>query len=135
MSKSKGNTIGLLDEPDAVLGKLRGAVTDPQRLRRTDPGRPEVCNIWTLHGSFTSDDKRKEIYHGCTTAGLGCVDCKKILGANLLAHTEPMRAQAATLRRDPDAVRDILSAGNRKAADVAGQTMEIVRERVGLWHV
>ncbi|MAE75334.1 MAG: tryptophan--tRNA ligase [Planctomycetes bacterium] len=135
MSKSKGNHIGLLEEADEVMAKLRGAVTDPQRLRRTDPGCPEVCNLWSLHGSFTPDEQQKEIHEGCTTATIGCVDCKKMLCDNIIAHTEPIRERARALRADPDGVMDVLRQGNEKARAEASATMALVRERVGIWDV
>lgn len=133
MSKSKGNEIGMLDEPDTIMQKLRGAVTDPQRLRRSDPGRPEVCNIYTLHGSFTGEAERAQIYTDCTTAAIGCVDCKKKLCEGIVAVTEPIRAEAAALRADPGRVNDILEDGRVRAAAEAEKTMDLVRERVGLW--
>lgn len=135
MSKSKGNHISMLEEGDQVMQKLRGAVTDPQRLRRSDPGRPEVCNIWRLHGSFTSEARREEIYEGCTHATIGCVDCKKVLCESFTAHTAPIRERAAALKADPSDVLEVLDQGNRKARVEARATMEIVRERVGLWQV
>ena len=79
MSKSKGNTIGLFEERDAFWNKLRGAFTDPQRLRRSDPGRPEICNIYTMHKAISTPEQVDLTYQECTTAQRGCVDCKKIL--------------------------------------------------------
>jgi tryptophanyl-tRNA synthetase len=134
MSKSKGNEIGMLDEPDEIMQKLRGAVTDPQRLRLKDPGRPEVCNIFTLHGSFTSEEEREQIRQDCTSASIGCVDCKKKLCEGIVAVTDPIREKAAALRAAPAQVDDILEQGRISASEEAGKTMELVRERVGLWH-
>ncbi len=133
MSKSKDNYIGITEDPETILAKLRGAVTDPQRLRRSDPGRPEVCNIWALHGSFTPEETRREIHEGCTTAGIGCVDCKRILWEHLTAVTEPIRRRSEELKADPDGVYDVLEDGRRRAAAVATVTMAEVRERLGLW--
>ena len=134
MSKSKGNEIGMLDDPDTIMQKLRGAVTDPQRLRLKDPGRPEVCNIFSLHASFTSEEERQEIYEGCTKAEIGCVDCKKRLCAGILAVTDPIRARADELAASPDEVDDVLEDGRKRASAEAQETMALVRERVGLWH-
>ncbi len=133
MSKSKNNYIGVFEEPDAIRKKLRGAVTDPQRVRRDDPGRPEVCNVWSLHQFFTSEEKRAEIHEGCTKATMGCVDCKGILADGICRVTEPIRERAAALESDPDRVRDVLKEGQKKASAEAQKTMELVRERSGLW--
>jgi len=132
MSKSKGNEIGLFEEPDEVMAKLRGAKTDPARLRRSDPGDPDVCNIFTYHGFFTDEATRQQIDGDCRTAAIGCVDCKKILARSLEAEVGRVRERAAELRAAPEKVEEILDAGAEKAAAEATATMEIVRERVGL---
>ncbi|MFQ5506260.1 MAG: tryptophan--tRNA ligase [Planctomycetota bacterium] len=134
MSKSLGNHIGVLEDPGAIMKKLRGAKTDPQRLRRNDPGRPEVCNIWSLHRFFTDEDTQGEIHEGCTTAAIGCVECKKILCRGITAVTEPIRARAGTLEKRPDTIRDVLYKGNSKASEEARMTMDLVRRETGLWH-
>ena len=133
MSKSKNNYIGVLETPDQVRKKLRSAVTDPQRVRRDDPGRPEVCNIWALHQLFTSEEKRAEIYEGCTTATMGCVDCKGILAEGICKVTEPIRERALVLEGEPDKVKDILRDGQKRASAEARKTMDQVKERCGLW--
>ena len=101
MSKSRNNEIGLFESADETLQKLRGAKTDPQRLRKTDRGNPDVCNIFSYHGFFTSAAERQEIDAGCRSASLGCVDCKKRLATNLEAVKGPIRERAAALRQDP----------------------------------
>ena len=132
MSKSRDNQIGLFDQPDEVMGKLRGAKTDPQRLRRADPGDPGVCNVFSYHGFFTDEPAREQIGADCRNASIGCVDCKKILAANIENEIGPVRERAAELRRDPAAVDEILAAGGDKARAEAAQTMELVRDSVGL---
>jgi tryptophanyl-tRNA synthetase len=132
MSKSKNNEIGLFETADETLQKLRAAKTDPARLRRADPGNPEVCNIWSYHGFFTPAAQRTEIDAGCRNASLGCVDCKKMLAANLEAVKGPIRERAERLRADPARLDAILAAGAAKARAVAEETMALVRDRIGL---
>jgi len=136
MSKSLGNTVGILAEPEAIWGAVRMAVTDPQRVRRDDPGRPEVCNVFTLHSHLTKSvqgpDKVEEISHLCRTAGIGCVDCKRILADSIEEEFEPMRERAAALRARPSEVREILDDGASRARAIARETIGEVRERMGL---
>jgi len=132
MSKSRNNEIGLFETADETMQKLRGAKTDPARLRRTDPGNPDVCNIYGYHKFFTAAAPRAEIDAGCRSAALGCVDCKKLLAANLEQVKGPIRERAAALRRQPARLDEILAAGAAKARVEAEQTMQIVRERTGL---
>jgi len=132
MSKSRNNEIGLFETADETMQKLRGAKTDPARLRRTDKGNPDVCNIFAYHGFFTPAALRAEIAAGCRAATLGCVDCKKMLAANLEAVKGPIRERAAELRNKPAVLDEILAAGCAKARATAEATMEVVRERVGL---
>ena len=131
MSKSKNNEIGLFEEPDAVMKKLRSAKTDPQRLQRTDPGDPGVCNVFNYHGFFTDEETRAEIDRDCRSAAIGCVDCKKILAAKMEAEIGPVRERAAELRDSPQ-VDEVLAAGAERARAEAGATMELVRDRIGL---
>lgn len=132
MSKSLNNEIGLFETADETWQKLRGAKTDPARLRRSDPGNPYVCNIFSYHGFFTPAAQRDEIAVGCSTAALGCVDCKKMLAANLEAVKGPIRERANALRAQPGRLDEILDAGARKARVAAEATMQLVRERTGL---
>ena len=134
MSKSKGNEIGLFETADETLQKLRGAKTDPARLRKSDFGHPEVCNIFALHGFFTGEAQREEIAAGCRSAQLGCVDCKKMLAQNLELVKGPIRERAAALREAPGKLDEILAAGAETARTAAAATMELVRERTGLRH-
>jgi tryptophanyl-tRNA synthetase len=132
MSKSKGNTIALFEEREPFWNKLRGAFTDPQRLRRTDPGRPEICNIYTMHKALSSPEEVKLTHEECTTAKRGCIDCKKILMDNFDRELVPLRAKRAELDAQPGAVRDALARGAEKARSIARTTMAEVRDRMGL---
>jgi tryptophanyl-tRNA synthetase len=132
MSKSLGNTVGILAEPDEVWERVRTAVTDPQRVRRDDPGRPEVCNVFTLHGHFTAAEVRADIEQKCRAAEIGCVDCKRILSDNIAAAFAPIRERAAHYRTHPEDVRRILDDGADRARAIARETMAEVRSKMGL---
>ena len=132
MSKSRNNEIGLFETEDETMQKLRSAKTDPARLRRSDPGTPEVCNVFSYHGFFSSDEQRAEIAEGCRQATLGCVDCKKMLSANLEAVKGPIRERAVRLRENPADLDAILAAGAAKARAAAEETMVRVRQCIGL---
>ncbi|MBK6849576.1 MAG: tryptophan--tRNA ligase [Proteobacteria bacterium] len=132
MSKSLGNHIAV-DEDEAVLRrKLASAVTDPARQKRADPGHPEICNIYSLHKFFSDSGSCQEIESACRTAAIGCVDCKKRLGDQLLAHFAPIRERWRTLRERPDEVRDVLRQGQRQCQQLADATMAEVRAKMGL---
>jgi tryptophanyl-tRNA synthetase len=132
MSKSKGNTIPLFEEREAFWNKLRGAFTDPQRLRRSDPGRPEICNIYTMHKALSSPEQVALTHEECTTAKRGCIDCKKILMEGFDRELVPLRVKRAELDARPDAVREALARGADKARVIARETMVEVREAMGL---
>jgi tryptophanyl-tRNA synthetase len=132
MSKSMGNTIGLLESRDEIWAKLRPAVTDPARVRRTDPGHPDVCNIYHLHKAFSPPETVTHVYEQCTTAGWGCIDCKQVLLESMDRELVPIRRRAAELREQPDRVDDVLAAGASACRAIAQQTMSDVRERMGL---
>ncbi len=132
MSKSLGNTIGLLEPSSAIWDKLRPAVTDPARVRKSDPGNPDVCNIYQLHRAFSPASVQEEVAANCRSAGWGCMDCKKVLHQHVDAELAPVRDRAAALAADPSAVDDALEAGAAKARAVAGATMAQVREAMGL---
>jgi tryptophanyl-tRNA synthetase len=131
MSKSLGNTVGLLEAPDAIWEKLRPAVTDPKRVRRTDPGTPEVCNIYHLHSAFSPPAVVEEVAVKCRTAGWGCIDCKRVLFESMNRELVPIRERAAAIRETPGIVDDALAVGAERAAVVAGGTMEQVKARMG----
>lgn len=132
MSKSMDNTIGILAEPDEVWARVRTAVTDPQRVRRTDPGRPEVCNVYSLHQHFSPVEQLPDIAEQCRAATRGCVDCKRILADSIAAHFAEIRERARELRAHPQRVREILDAGAERARAEAAETMREVRRRMGM---
>jgi tryptophanyl-tRNA synthetase len=132
MSKSKGNTIPLFDPPDAFWNKLRGAFTDPQRLRKTDPGRPEVCNIYTMHTVLSPPEEIERTHKECTTAQRGCVDCKKILFEHLDRELVPLRKRREELVANPGRVREMLGDCAKRARAMANKTMAEVRSSMGL---
>ena len=132
MSKSLGNTVGILAPPDAVWDRVRTAVTDPQRVRRTDPGRPEFCNVFTLHKFFGDAETIADVDIKCRTAGRGCVECKKILSDNIVTAFAPFRERAAHYRAHPEEVGRILAEGGERARTIARATMAEVRRKMGL---
>lgn len=132
MSKSKGNYIGMLESADTIWEKLRPAKTDINRKRRQDPGDPSVCNIFSLHEHFTSTEQRAELAEGCRHAGIGCIDCKKALLANLMATLQPIQDRYHELASHPDVIKDFLRDSAVKARTVAGATLEEVRAKMGL---
>jgi tryptophanyl-tRNA synthetase len=132
MSKSLNNTVPVLAEPDEVWARVRTAVTDPQRIRRTDPGRPEVCNVFALHGFFTDESTREDIAAQCRAGTIGCVDCKRILSDNIAEDFAPFRERAAEFHANPELVREVLNDGAARAREIAKVTIREVRERMGL---
>ncbi len=133
MSKSLGNTIGLLEPPEQAWEKLRTAATDPARIRRTDPGNPFVCNIYTLHKNFSPPGMVEVVEKECMTAGYGCIDCKRFLFDYMERDLTPIRERAEALRANPKQVREILAAGAARARKLAQETMAEVREKVGFY--
>ena len=111
MSKSLNNYIGILEQPEAIWEKLRTSVTDERRIRRTDPGDPGVCNLFTMHKVFSSPEDIARINRECRTAEIGCVECKKLLFNNMMAHLEPIQQRARELRDTPEMVAAALEAG------------------------
>lgn len=133
MSKSKGNHIGLLDSPETIREKMATAFTDPQRKRRSDPGRPWVCNVFTLHHYFSDPATIEMVDRECQRAGIGCLEDKMLLADNMIEFLRPMRERAEALRAEPGRVREILTAGRDSAREVATETMRQVRKAMGLW--
>jgi tryptophanyl-tRNA synthetase len=131
MSKSKGNTIGILDTPDEIWAKLRPAKTDPARKRRTDPGTPEICNIYHLHRYFSSPDEVEMVADNCRGAKWGCIECKRLLADNMIKVLAPIRERAAELEAAPGTVDEILHAGADRARKLARETMAIVYDHMG----
>lgn len=133
MSKSLGNTIGLLETPDAIWEKLRPAVTDPARKLKTDPGEPEKCpTIYPMHRAFSPPETVAEVEVNCRGAKWGCVDCKRVLHGNLVKELTPIRERAAELTAHPARVTQALDAGASKARRVARRTIADVKEKMGL---
>ena len=132
MSKSQGNYIAMKDRADTVRKKLGSAYTDPNRLRRSDPGNPDICNIFTLHKSFSSPDEVAAIDAECRSADIGCVDCKKKLGDNMESAMSPIQEKYEDLTRRPDDVRDALATGADRVRRLTSETMTEVRHGLGL---
>ena len=132
MSKSLGNTVGILAEPDEIWAQVRTAVTDPQRIRKDDPGRPEVCNVYALHEFFTPSEDLPDLAEKCRTAQRGCVDCKKILAENIGREFQPFRERAEHYRERREEVLGVLAQGAARARIVARETMAEVRKRMGM---
>jgi tryptophanyl-tRNA synthetase len=133
MSKSLGNTIGLLDSPEEIWQKLRPAKTDPARVTRRDPGNPEICNIFHLHKYFSPPEIVATVAENCSGAKWGCLDCKRVLADNMIATLAPIRERALQLQDTPDRVEEILAAGAAGARRLASETMREVRDRMGLF--
>ncbi len=132
MSKSYGNAIYLSDSGDEVKQKLSTMFTDPHRLRRTDPGNPDICAIFTMHKLYSPAGEVEEIDRECRKAGIGCVDCKKRLIERLNDALEPIREKRAVYAADQKRVKQIVSDATEKARGIAKKTMEEVREAVGI---
>jgi tryptophanyl-tRNA synthetase len=132
MSKSYGNTIGLREEPEAVAQKLRTMVTDPARVRRSDPGDPEKCPVWDLHKIYSDDATRKWVNEGCRTAGIGCLECKQPLIDKILEEISGMRRRAQEFEDNPELLRNIVTEGSDKAREAARATLDEVRRSMHL---
>ncbi len=132
MSKSVNNHLDLAASDEETAQRVLTAFTDPQRQRRTDPGRPEVCNVYALHKLFSSAEEVNTVYEECTTAQRGCVDCKRHLARNINTFLEPMRERRREFEQRPGYVREILDEGGKKARAIAQVTIEEVYQRMGL---
>jgi tryptophanyl-tRNA synthetase len=132
MSKSYDNAISLRDPPKQVEEKLRTMPTDPARVRRTDPGDPEKCPVWQFHLVYSDDATQSWVREGCTTAGIGCLDCKQRVIDAVLAELAPIQARATELSRDTATIRTIVGEGTRKAREAAEATLVEVRSVMGL---
>jgi tryptophanyl-tRNA synthetase len=132
MSKSYGNAIFLSDSEEETEKKIRPMVTDPARVRRTDPGDPEKCPVFTLHKVYTPEGEHGELVEGCRTAGIGCIDCKKVLIGHLNEALRPLRQRRQELASDPDRVWRIMDEGSEKALVEARRTMDRVRAALKL---
>jgi tryptophanyl-tRNA synthetase len=132
MSKSYGNAITLREAPEEVEQKLRTMPTDPARVRRTDPGNPEKCPVWEFHKIYSDQATRDWAWKGCTTAGIGCLDCKQPVIDSVLKELKPIRERALEIEGNPEMVRSIINEGCEAARDAARDTMEEVRQAMGL---
>jgi tryptophanyl-tRNA synthetase len=132
MSKSLNNHIEIAASEEETLQRVMQMVTDPARKRRSDPGNPDVCNVFTLHKVFSSPEEVRMVDVECRRAGIGCVEDKQLFARNLNAALAPFRARRAELSRDPDYVFDVLNEGGKRARAIAQVTMEEVRAAIGL---
>src|ERR671927_206876 len=131
MSKSYGNTIALREEPEAVAKKIKTMPTDPARIKRTDKGNPEKCPVWELHKVYSDEERKKWVWKGCTTAGIGCLECKQPVIEAIQAELAPIRERAQAYLDDPTLVKNIIADGCEKARRLAEETMRDVREAMG----
>ncbi|MDY6952634.1 MAG: tryptophan--tRNA ligase [Thermodesulfobacteriota bacterium] len=132
MSKSYNNAIFLSDGPEEIRKRVGEMITDPQRARRSDPGNPDVCNVFSFHQLYSDQETVKGIEPECRQAKIGCVECKQKVAESLIEALAPIREQRQYYEAHPDIVRTIAEEGNRKARETARQTMEEVRKAVGL---
>jgi tryptophanyl-tRNA synthetase len=132
MSKSYHNTISLREDPAEVGRKIRTMPTDPARVRRTDSGDPDNCPVWQLHQVYSGDDVRAWVRQGCTSAGIGCLECKQPVIDAMLQELDPIRERARAYTEEPDVVKNIIADGCEKARALARETMRDVREAMGL---
>jgi len=133
MSKSYDNAIYLSDTPEEVETKIRTMVTDPARVKKTDAGNPELSPVYQLHKVFSSKEELGQVAIGCRTAGIGCIECKKILIRNVFKVMEPIWAKRNELLNNPKILNEIAQRGTDKARKVAEETMRLVREAIGLY--
>jgi tryptophanyl-tRNA synthetase len=132
MSKSYGNAIFLSDPAETVASKAAGMVTDPQRMRKSDPGNPDICNVYDFHKLYSPPELTEEMNRRCRSADIGCVQCKKLMAQHLNAFLEPMRERRRYYQERPDLVRQLITAGTAAARETARRTMEEVRAAVKL---
>ncbi|MCL2871487.1 MAG: tryptophan--tRNA ligase [Betaproteobacteria bacterium] len=132
MSKSYGNAILMREEPAELTRKIRTMQTDPARMRRSDAGNPERCPVWPLHQIYSDKEVRDWVVKGCTTAGIGCLECKQPVIDGILKEQEPIRERAQPFLDDPALVRNILVEGCARARKYANETMRDVREAMGI---
>jgi tryptophanyl-tRNA synthetase len=132
MSKSYNNAVFLSDAPEQIDQKLSRMMTDPARVKRTDPGEPEKCPAFQLHKIYCTPDEIDYVTKGCRTAGIGCLECKKVMIKHVVAELDPFREKRAAYERRPAEVQEVLAAGNRVAQERAAETMAEVRSALGL---
>lgn len=132
MSKSYNNTIGLREDPESVEQKLKTMPTDPARVRRADPGNPSRCPVWKLHNVYSNDDVKSWAIKGCKSASIGCVDCKGPLIDSVLKEQQPVRERALEYLSNPESVQAVIDEGSERAREVARDTLEEVKNAMGL---
>jgi tryptophanyl-tRNA synthetase len=132
MSKSMNNAIGLLEPPEVIWEKLRTAATCEHRQRRSDPGHPEHCNIFTMHEAFSKPDQISFVDHNCRTAGIGCIECKEILFKNMVEELGPIQARVKEMNANPGFIVDVLKSGASRCKAIAEKVMDEVREKIGV---
>jgi tryptophanyl-tRNA synthetase len=132
MSKSYGNAVFLSDPAEEIDRKLSRMMTDPARVKRTDPGEPEKCPAFELHKIYCTPEEIEFVSHGCRTAGIGCLECKKVMIKHVIEDLAPFREKRAQLEKRPEVIEEVLQAGHQAAQEKAGETMSEVRETLGL---
>ena len=134
MSKSYGNTIAIREAPESITKKIKVMPTDPARVRRSDPGTPEKCPVWSFHKVYSNQDVQAWAHSGCTTAGIGCIECKKAVSDAIIEEQKPILERAQQYISNPKMIKEIIREGCEAARDVAKETLEEVREVIGLPH-
>jgi tryptophanyl-tRNA synthetase len=132
MSKSLGNCIYLDETKEEIWKKLSTAVTDTNRKKRNDPGNPDICNIFTMHKAFSKQKDIEHCAHGCRTAEIGCLDCKKILLDNMYKELEPIQNKQKEMRSKKDYIYEVLRDGKKRAKQIAQKTMDEVYKKIGI---
>ena len=132
MSKSYGNTLKLTEDPEIIAKKIKTMPTDPARIKRTDPGTPSKCPVWNFHEVYSTDDVKQWVQQGCTTASIGCIECKSHIIDAMLAEQKPILERAAEYQNNHALVKKIIAEGNDKAREVARSTLSDVREAMGI---
>lgn len=132
MSKSMNNAIGLLEPPEVIREKLRTAMTDVNRQRRSDPGNPEVCNIFTMHTAFSKPDQISSVDQGCRTAGIGCIECKEILFKSMMEEIGPIQNRVREINQKPQYMIDVLKSGAARCKAIVKDVMDEVRTKIGV---
>lgn len=134
MSKSYNNTIGIREAPESIELKIRVMPTDPARVRRSDPGDPEKCPVWGLHKVYSTSDIQEWVIKGCKSAGIGCLECKKAVSDIIIDELRPIQVRAQEYAGNARLVKEIVRDGCEAARDIAEETLEEVREAMGLPH-
>lgn len=132
MSKSMNNAIGLLESPETIWERLRTAVTDVNRQRRTDPGNPDRCNIFTMHQAFSKPDPISYVDQNCRTAGIGCIECKEVLFKNMMEELTPIQERVKEIREKPEYMIEVLRSGAARSRAIVNEVMEEVRTKIGV---